>query len=120
MPDYGTARCDFPGGDAKMLYASITRILSLPDDTRLMLCHDYGDADRGIQWETTVAEQKNSNLHLAGKSRDEYVAMRTTRDAQLDSPRLLYPSIQVNIRAGILPDLEGNGIAYLKIPLNQS
>ena len=120
MPDFGTARCDFPGGDAEMLFASIEKILSLPDDTKLMLCHDYGGDGRDIQWQTTVAEQRTANMHFAGKTIDEFVVMRTERDAQLDMPRLLYPSIQVNIRAGGIPEPEENNVVYLKIPLSQS
>ncbi|MEE8119341.1 MAG: MBL fold metallo-hydrolase [Gammaproteobacteria bacterium] len=120
MPDFGTARCDFPGGDAEMLHASIEKIFSLPEDTRLMLCHDYGEQGREIQWETTVMEERETNIHLTGRTREQFVALRKERDAQLNVPRLLYPSIQVNIRAGHMPDAEENGVVYLKIPLDQS
>ena len=120
MPDFGTARCDFPGGNAEMLFASIEKILSLPDDTRLMLCHDYGGEGRAVKWQTTVAEERAANIHLTGKTREEYVAMRTERDEQLNMPRLLYQSVQVNIRAGRIPEPEDNDVVYLKIPLSQS
>ena len=120
MPDYGTARCDFPGGCAHQLYRSMQRILSLPRETRLFLCHDYMAPGRDrFAWETTVGEQLDRNVHLAGgKSEDEYVAMRQARDATLCAPKLLYPAIQVNIRAGRLPPPEDNGRRYLKIPLS--
>ena len=120
MPDYGTARCDFPGGCAHQLYRSMQRILSLPRETRLFLCHDYKAPGRdSFAWETTVGEQLDRNVHLAGgKSEDEYVAMRQARDATLCAPKLLYPAIQVNIRAGRLPQPEDNGRRYLKIPLS--
>jgi glyoxylase-like metal-dependent hydrolase (beta-lactamase superfamily II) len=120
MPDYGTARADFPGGDARQLYRSIQRILALPDQTRMFLCHDYGAPGRTEpKWETTVQEQREKNVHLAaGVSQDAFVAMRTARDKTLAAPALLWPSIQVNIRAGLLPEPERNGRAYLKIPLN--
>ena len=120
MPDYGTARCDFPGGCAHQLYRSIRRILSLPPETRLFLCHDYKAPGRDrFAWETTVGEQRDRNVHLAGeKSEDEYVAMRRARDATLCAPKLLYPAIQVNIRAGRLPPPEENGRRYLKIPIS--
>ena len=118
MPDYGTARCDFPGGDAAQLYDSIQRILALPDETRLFMCHDYKAPGRDVYaWETTVAEQRDSNVHLSG-TRDEYVKMRESRDAELSMPKLILPSIQVNIRAGELPAPEDNDIRYLKIPLD--
>jgi glyoxylase-like metal-dependent hydrolase (beta-lactamase superfamily II) len=119
MPDYGTARCDFPGGDAKTLYESMEQILSLPDQTRLFMCHDYAPGGREYLWETTVAETKASNIHLAGKTKAEFINMRQARDAQLSTPRLLLPSVQVNMRAGHMPPIEDNGIAYIKIPLNQ-
>lgn len=119
MPDYGTARCDFPGGDAEALYDSLQRILNLPDATRLFMCHDYMPGGRELQWQSTVGESKENNIHLAGKTRDEYIEMRTTRDAQLDVPRLLMPSVQVNMRAGHLPPEEENGISYIKIPVNK-
>ena len=119
MPDFGTARCDFPGGSAETLYDSIQKVLSLPDDTRLFLCHDYKAPGRDhYAWETTVAEEKAKNIHIAGKSREEFVAMRTARDAQLSMPRLIVPSIQVNMRAGQMPPAEDNGTTYLKVPLN--
>ena len=119
MPDSGTARCDFPGGDAGRLYDSIRRILSLPEGTRLCVCHDYAPGGREHQNETTVAEQKHANIHVHdGVSREEFMKLRTARDKTLSVPALLLPAIQVNIRAGALPECEGNGIAYLKIPLN--
>lgn len=119
MPDAGTARCDFPGGDAHALYASTRRILSLPPETRLFMCHDYPPDDRAVDWESTVAEQCANNIHVHdGISEDEFVAMRTQRDATLDMPVLILPSVQVNIRAGELPPAEENGVSYLKIPLN--
>ena len=120
MPDYGTARCDFPGGCAHQLYRSIRRILSLPRETRLFLCHDYKAPGRDrFAWETTVGEQLDRNVHIgAGKSEDEYVAMRQARDATLRAPKLLYPAIQVNIRAGRLPPADEDGRRYLKIPVN--
>lgn len=121
MPDYGTARCDFPGGDAATLYRSIRRILALPPETRLFLCHDYKAPGRDrFVWETTVAAQRAGNLHVRdGVSEAEFVAMRKTRDAGLAVPHLLLPSIQVNVRAGQLPPPEANGTSYLKIPLNR-
>jgi glyoxylase-like metal-dependent hydrolase (beta-lactamase superfamily II) len=119
MPDYGTARCDFPGGDATTLYESMEQILSLPDETRLFMCHDYAPGGREYLWESTVAESKATNIHLAGKTKAEFIDMRTTRDAQLSAPRLLLPSVQVNMRAGHMPPVEDNGIAYIKIPVNQ-
>ena len=120
MPDYGTARCDFPGGCAHQLYRSIQRILSLPRQTRLFLCHDYKAPGRErFAWETTVGEQLDRNVHLAGaQSEEDYVAMRQARDATLCAPKLLYPAIQVNIRAGRLPPAEENGRRYLKIPVS--
>ena len=121
MPDYGTARADFPGGDARQLYRSIQRLLALPPATRLFLCHDYKAPGRDhFAWETTVAEQLAHNIHVhAGVSEDEFTAMREARDATLSAPQLLLPSIQVNIRAGRLPPPEDNGVSYLKIPLSQ-
>ncbi|WP_454831464.1 MBL fold metallo-hydrolase [Pseudoxanthomonas wuyuanensis] len=117
MPDYGTARTDFPGGSATTLYRSIQRLLSLPDDTRLFLCHDYKAPGREhYAWETTVADERAHNLHLRSGEQD-FVAMREKRDATLPAPALLLPSIQVNIRAGRLPEPEDNGTRYLKIPL---
>jgi glyoxylase-like metal-dependent hydrolase (beta-lactamase superfamily II) len=119
MPDYGTARADFPGGDARQLYRSIRRILSLPRETRLFLCHDYEVPGRdGFVWTTSVGDQLDRNIHIhAGVSEDEYVAMRQARDATLSAPRLLYPAIQVNIRAGRLPPPDANGRRYLKLPV---
>ena len=118
MPDGGTARADFPGGDARVLYRSIQRILALPDATRIFVCHDYMPGGRELQWETSVAEQKKLNIHLAdGVSEDEFVAMREARDATLNMPRLIMPSIQINMRAGHMPPAEDNGEVYLKIPL---
>lgn len=120
MPDYGTARCDFPGGDARTLFRSIRKILALPPETRIFLCHDYGAPGRDtFVWETTVADERRGNVHVHdGVSEDEFVAMREARDATLTMPTLLLPSVQVNIRAGHLPPPEGNGVSYLKIPLN--
>ncbi len=120
MPDYGTARTDFPGGSAATLYDSIQNILSLPDDTRLFMCHDYKAPLRDVYaWETSVAEQRESNIHInKNVSEAEFVAMREGRDSTLGMPRLLLPSIQVNIRAGHLPIAESNGVQYLKIPLD--
>ena len=120
MPDFGTARTDFPGGDAGMLYDSIQKILSLPDDTRLFMCHDYKAPGRDeFAWETSVAEQRAANVHVnSNVSRDEFIAMREGRDAELGMPKLILPSIQVNVRAGRLPEPEANGVSYLKIPLD--
>jgi glyoxylase-like metal-dependent hydrolase (beta-lactamase superfamily II) len=120
MPDYGTARCDFPGGNARILYQSIQKIFALPDETRLFMCHDYLPAGRTAYcWETTVGAEKRSNIHVgAGKSEADFVAMREARDAKLDMPRLILPSVQVNMRAGHLPPPEGNGVSYLKLPIN--
>jgi glyoxylase-like metal-dependent hydrolase (beta-lactamase superfamily II) len=118
-PDYGTARCDFPGGDARALYRSIQRILGLPSETRLYQCHDYPPDGREPQPCATVAEQRARNVHLAGKSEDAFVAMREGRDKTLEMPALLLPAVQVNIRAGAFPPPESNGIAYLKIPVNR-
>jgi glyoxylase-like metal-dependent hydrolase (beta-lactamase superfamily II) len=120
MPDYGTARADFPGGDARTLYRSIQRILALPPETRLFMCHDYKAPGRdAYAWQTTVADERARNVHVKdGVGEDEFVAMRTARDKTLAMPVLILPSIQVNIRAGELPPREGNGVAYLKIPLN--
>ncbi len=120
MPDFGTARTDFPGGDAGDLYDSIQKILALPEDTRLFMCHDYKAPGRDdFRWETSVAEQRDTNIHINRKvSRDEFVAMRESRDAELGMPKLILPSIQVNVRAGHLPNPESNGVRYLKIPLD--
>lgn len=119
MPDGGTARADFPGGDARELYRSTRRILALPAETRLFMCHDYGPDGREIRWETTVGEERSHNIHVRdGVSEDDFVAMRTARDATLGMPRLIIPSIQVNMKAGALPEPEDNGTRYLKVPLN--
>ena len=121
MPDYGTARCDFPGGDARTLYHSIQKVLSLPEQTRLFLCHDYKAPGRELfQHETSVAEQRKTNVHVHdGISEEEFVKMRTERDATLGMPRLIIPSVQVNMRAGELPPAEDNGQVYLKVPINR-
>ncbi len=119
MPDVGTARCDFPGGDAHQLYRSIQRLLSLPAETKLYMCHDYPPAGREAAWQTTVAEQRRANIHVRdGIGEDEFVAMRTRRDATLSMPTLILPAIQVNIRAGHFPPAEDNGVRYLKIPVD--
>jgi len=119
MPDYGTARCDFPGGDAAVLYRSIQKVLALPDDTEIVLCHDYPPGGREPQCITTVAAQKAANVHVhQGVGEAEFVAMRQARDATLDMPMLILPSVQVNMRAGQLPAAESNGVRYLKVPLN--
>ena len=119
MPDFGTARCDFPGGDARALYKSIQRLLALPPETRMFMCHDYMPNGREMQYETTVGEQKISNLQVHdGISEDEFVAMRSAKDQTLSMPTLILPSVQVNMRAGELPPAEDNGVRYLKIPLD--
>lgn len=119
MPDVGTARADFPGGDAHQLYRSIQRILQLPPETVVYVCHDYPPENRAVLWQTTVAEQRANNIHVKnGISEDAFVAMRTARDAKLDMPTLILPSIQVNVRAGQMPPADDNGIVYLRIPLN--
>ncbi len=120
MPDYGTARCDFPGGDARQLYRSIRKLFELPPSTRVFLCHDYKAPGREtFVWETTIAEQRAKNVHVHdGVSEDEFVALRVARDKTLEMPRLILPSVQVNMRAGNMPPSETNGIAYLKLPLN--
>lgn len=120
MPDYGTARVDFPGGDAATLYHSIQRIFELPDETRLFMCHDYKAPNRDeYAWETTVAEERAKNVHIhAGVTEQEFVEFRQKRDAKLGMPKLMLPSIQVNIRAGEMPPAEANGVAYLKLPVN--
>lgn len=120
MPDYGTARTDFPGGDARTLYRSIQRLLSLPDDTRIFVGHDYLPQGRtDYRFETTVADQRAHNIHVGGGiSEDDFVAMRETRDAALGAPQLILPSLQVNIRAGDLPPPDAGGQRYLRLPLN--
>lgn len=121
MPDYGTARCDFPGGDARTLYRSIRKLLALPDETRVFLCHDYLPEGRDrFCWQTTIGEQRRHNIHVhEGISEAQFVAMREERDATLGMPRLILPSVQVNMRAGHLPPPEDNGVQYMKIPLNR-
>lgn len=119
MPDGGSARADFPGGDAATLYDSIQKVLALPDETRLFMCHDYAPNGREIAWETTVAQEKAHNIHVGGgTSKDEFVAFRTQRDAQLGMPRLIIPSLQVNMRAGALPPPDEDGKTFLKVPVN--
>ena len=119
MPDVGTARCDFPGGDAHVLYQSMKKLLSYPPQTRLFMCHDYPPNGRPVQFETTVAEEKKSNIHMHdGISEDQFIEMRTKRDVTLEMPVLILPAIQVNIRAGVFPPKESNGVSYLKIPVN--
>lgn len=119
MPDYGTARCDFPGGDARTLYRSINKVLSLPLETRLYMCHDYLPGGRELRYMSTVAEERAQNIHVRdGISEDEFVAMRQARDATLAMPTLILPSVQINMRAGELPPPEDNGTRYIKIPLN--
>jgi glyoxylase-like metal-dependent hydrolase (beta-lactamase superfamily II) len=118
MPDYGTARTDFPGGDAAQLYRSIQRILSLPSETRLFMCHDYQAPGRvEFAWETSVAQERDCNVHVGGKSEKAFVEMRRARDSTLSVPKLLYPAIQVNIRGGRLPPAEADGSRFLRIPL---
>ena len=120
MPDFGTARCDFPGGSAAVMYDSIQRILTLPDATRIFVCHDYKAPGREVYaWETTVGDQKALNKHIgAGRAKEDFVAMRQARDATLGMPRLIIPSLQVNMRAGHMPEPDDNGTTYLKVPLN--
>ncbi len=119
MPDYGTARCDFPGGSAKALYQSIERILSLPDETRIFVCHDYKAPGRDtFAWETTVAEEKAANVHIAHRSEGEFVQMREARDKTLSMPKLIIPSLQVNMRAGQMPPPDEDGKTFLKVPVN--
>ena len=120
MPDFGTARCDFPGGDPRQLYRSIQKILSLPPETRLFLCHDYKAPGRDhYAWETTVAAERERNIHVReGISEDDFVDMRSARDQELDMPMLILPSVQVNMRAGDMPPAEDNGVRYLKIPVD--
>jgi glyoxylase-like metal-dependent hydrolase (beta-lactamase superfamily II) len=119
MPDVGTARCDFPGGDAHVLYQSMRKILSFPPETRLFMCHDYPPNGRPVQFETTVADEKKSNIHMHdGISEEQFIEMRTKRDTTLEMPVLILPAIQINIRAGEMPAKESNGVSYLKIPVN--
>ncbi|MBD1549521.1 MBL fold metallo-hydrolase [Roseibium aggregatum] len=119
MPDGGSARADFPGGDAGTLYDSIQKVLSLPDDMRLFMCHDYGPNGRDIKWETTVGDEKKHNIHVGGgKTREEFIKFRTERDAELDMPKLIIPSLQVNMRAGKLPPADETGKRFLKVPVN--
>ncbi|XBQ16694.1 MAG: MBL fold metallo-hydrolase [Oceanicaulis sp.] len=120
MPDFGTARCDFPGGDARELYRSIQKIFALPEETRLFMCHDYKAPGRDeFAWETTVGEEKANNIHVGGGATEEaFVKMRTERDAKLDMPRLILPSVQVNMRAGHMPPADDNGVTYLKMPID--
>jgi glyoxylase-like metal-dependent hydrolase (beta-lactamase superfamily II) len=120
MPDSGSARCDFPGGDAATLYRSVQRLFELPDATRLFVCHDYAPGGRELRCETSIGAQKADNIHVGGgRSEADFVALRTARDATLAIPALMLPALQVNLRAGRLPDAEGNGVRYLKIPLDQ-
>ena len=121
MPDYGSARADFPGGDARQLYRSVRRLMRLPDRSRVFLCHDYKAPNRDeYVWETTMLAERTANVHVhEGVSEDDFVEMRTQRDATLEMPRLILPSIQVNMRAGRMPEPEQNGVSYLKLPLNQ-
>lgn len=119
MPDYGTARCDFPGGDARTLFRSINKVLSLPEDTALYMCHDYQPGGREVRYVSSVGEERTSNVHVRnGITEEEFVAMRCKRDASLEMPTLILPSVQINMRAGHFPEPEENGICYLKIPLN--
>ena len=119
MPDVGTARADFPGGDAHALYRSIHKVLALPPETTVFVCHDYPPPSRAAQWQTTVAEQRAKNIHVHdGVTEEQFVAMRAARDATLEMPTLIIPSIQINVRAGEMPAPEANGIRYLKVPLN--
>ena len=119
MPDGGTARADFPGGDARTLFRSIKKVLNLPGETRLFICHDYGPGGRDISWETTISEQRKNNIHVKdGMTEDKYVEIREARDATLSMPKLIIPATQVNMRAGDLPDEEEYGVKYLKIPIN--
>jgi len=119
MPDYGTARCDFPGGSAEILYESVQRLYSFPDDTRVFPCHDYQPGGRPLRWQSTIGEQRQANVQLnARTTKEAFIAFRTRRDATLRLPGLMLPALQVNIRAGRLPEAENNGITYLKLPLN--
>ena len=121
MPDFGTARCDFPGGSSETLFQSIQKILSLPDATRIFVCHDYKAPGRNeFAWETTVGDQKSQNVHVgAGKDQDSFVEMRDARDAQLSMPKLIIPSLQINMRAGHMPQADASGDVYLKVPINK-
>ena len=119
MPDVGTARADFPGGDAHILYKSIKKLLDLPLETRMFVCHDYPPEERETRYETRVTEQKESNMHVRdGISEDEFVSMRQARDLTLDMPTLMIPSVQINMRGGNLPPVEKNGVRYIKVPLD--
>ena len=120
MPDSGTARCDFPGGSSKTLYLSLKKMLSLPDETRLFVGHDYGaGGKRDVAWETTIGEERETNIHMGGDATEaEYVKQRDARDATLAMPRLILPSVQVNMRGGHFPPADENGVSYLKLPLN--
>lgn len=121
MPDFGTARCDFPNGNARELYRSIQKTLSFSDDTQLYMCHDYGPGGRDIKWITSVKEQKEKNIHIkSGTSEEDYVAMRESRDATLSVPKLLLPSVQVNMRGGMFPPKGNNGVSYLKLPITEA
>jgi glyoxylase-like metal-dependent hydrolase (beta-lactamase superfamily II) len=119
MPDGGSARADFPGGDARMLYRSIKRVLELPNDMRLFICHDYGPNGRDIKWETRVADERKHNIHVRdGVTEDEFVAMREARDKTLEMPKLIIPSLQINMRAGRMPPKDDKGKVFLKVPIN--
>ena len=120
MPDGGTARCDFPGGDPRQLYGSLRRILALPPATRIFVCHDYQPGGRPPAWQSSVAEQREANIHVKdGVDEAAFVALRSARDAKLPPPALLLPAVQVNMRAGALPPPEANGVSYLKIPIDR-
>ena len=121
MPDYGSARADFPGGDARHLYRSVRRLMQLPDETRVFLCHDYKAPNRDdFVWETTMLAERTGNVHIhEGVTEDQFVEMRTQRDATLSMPKLILPALQVNIRAGHLPEPDDNGVRYLKLPIDQ-
>ena len=120
MPDGGTARADFPGGNARDLYKSIKKVLDLPSETKLFICHDYGPGGRDIAWETTVGEQRTNNVHVKdGITEEEFVKTRETRDASLSMPKLIVPATQINMRAGTLPEEENNGVSYIKLPINK-
>jgi len=119
MPDGGTARCDFPGGDAATLYRSIRRLYALPDETRVFVCHDYGPGGRAVACETTIGAQKRDNIHLRGDTPEAaFVALRTERDATLPVPALLLPALQVNLRGGALPEPDADGVRYLRLPVD--